>query len=74
MLESASGSLPSYPGHPPAANGGLVSLVPDLNSWPSEGAQIRRAAAIWSKRLVAERRASRPARWLEQAIRLVFEV
>ena len=30
MLESASGSRPSYPGHPPAANEGLVSLVPDL--------------------------------------------
>ena len=50
MLESASGSLPSYPGHPPAAYGGLVSLVPDLNSWPSEGARLRRAAAAWSKR------------------------
>ena len=30
MLESASGSLPSYPGHPPAAKEGLVSLVPDF--------------------------------------------
>ena len=50
MLESASGSLTSYPGHPPAAYGGLVSLVPDLNSWPSEGARLRRAAAAWSKR------------------------
>ena len=50
MLESASGSLTSYPGHPPAAYGGLVSLVPDLNSWPSEGARLRRAAADWSKR------------------------
>ena len=30
MLESASGSHPSYPGHPPAAYGGLVSLVPDF--------------------------------------------
>ena len=30
MLESASGSLPSYPGHPPAANEGLMSLVPDF--------------------------------------------
>ena len=30
MLESASGSRPSYPGHPPAANEGMVSLVPDL--------------------------------------------
>ena len=50
MLERASGSLPKYPGHPPAAYGGLVSLVPDLNSWPSEGARLRRAAAAWSKR------------------------
>ena len=25
MLERASGSLPNYPGHPPAAAGGLVS-------------------------------------------------
>ena len=50
MLESASGSLTSYPGHPPAANEGLVSLVPDLNSWPSEGARLRRAAVAWSKR------------------------
>jgi hypothetical protein len=30
MLESASGSLTSYPGHPPAANEGLMSLVPDF--------------------------------------------
>ena len=30
MLESASGSLPSYPGHLPAANEGLMSLVPDF--------------------------------------------
>ena len=30
MLERASGSLPNYPGHPPAAPGGLLSLVPDL--------------------------------------------
>ena len=30
MLGSASGSLTSYPGHPPAACGGLVSLVPDF--------------------------------------------
>ena len=50
MLGSASGSRPSYPGHPPAAYGGLVSLVPDLNSWPSEGARLRRAAVAWSKR------------------------
>ena len=50
MLESASGSLTSYPGHPPAAYGGLVALVPDLNSWPSEGARLRRAAVACSKR------------------------
>ena len=50
MLGSASGSLTSYPGHPPAACGGLVSLVPDLSSWPSEGARLRRAAVAWSKR------------------------
>ena len=50
MLGSASGSLTSYLGHPPAACGGLVSLVPDLSSWPSEGARLRRAAVAWSKR------------------------
>ena len=30
MLGSASSSLPSYPDHPPAANEGLMSLVPDF--------------------------------------------
>ena len=30
MLGSASGSVANYPGHPPAAPGGLGSLVPDL--------------------------------------------
>ena len=30
MLGSASSSLTSYPVHPPAANEGLMSLVPDL--------------------------------------------
>ena len=30
MLESASGRLPSYPGHPPAAKEGLMSLLPDF--------------------------------------------
>ena len=30
MLGSASGSAANYPGHPPAAPGGLLSLVPDL--------------------------------------------
>ncbi len=30
MLGSASGSHANYPGHPPAAPGGLLSLVPDL--------------------------------------------
>ena len=30
MLGSASGSPANYPGHPPAAPGGLGSLVPDL--------------------------------------------
>ena len=30
MLGSASGSQANYPGHPPAAPGGLLSLVPDL--------------------------------------------
>ena len=29
MLERASGSLPNYPGHPPAAAGGLVSAAAD---------------------------------------------
>ena len=30
MLGSASGSQANYPGHPPAAPGRLLSLVPDL--------------------------------------------
>ena len=30
VLGSASGSQANYPGHPPAAPGGLLSLVPDL--------------------------------------------
>ena len=30
MLGSASGSPANYPGHPPAAPGGLLSLLPDL--------------------------------------------
>ena len=30
MLGSASGSRANYPGHPPAAPGRLLSLVPDL--------------------------------------------
>ena len=30
MLGSASGSPANYPGHPPAAPGRLLSLVPDL--------------------------------------------
>ena len=30
MLGSASGSQAYYPGHPPAAPGGLSSMVPDL--------------------------------------------
>ena len=52
MLGSASGSLPKYPGHPPAAPGGLGSLVPDLVLGPRKALDIgeRRAAAAWSKR------------------------
>ena len=50
MLGSASGSLTSYPGHPPAAYGGLVSLVPDFILGPRTGARLRRAAVAWSKR------------------------
>ena len=30
MIESASGRLPNYPDHPPAASVGLGSLAPDL--------------------------------------------
>ena len=40
MLESASGSLPNHPGHPPAASGGLVSLVPDLVLGPRKPLDI----------------------------------
>ena len=40
MLESASGSLTSYPGHPPAAPGGLGSLVPDLVLGPRKALDI----------------------------------
>ena len=36
MLGSASGSLTNYPDHPPAAPGGLLSLVPDLVLGPRE--------------------------------------
>ena len=36
MLGSASGSVANYPGHPPAAPGGLLSLVPDLVLGPRE--------------------------------------
>ena len=36
MLGSASGSHANYPGHPPAAPGGLLSLVPDLVLGPRE--------------------------------------
>ena len=36
MLGSASGSLANYPGHPPAAPGRLLSLVPDLVLGPRE--------------------------------------
>jgi hypothetical protein len=42
---------PSYPGHPPAANEGLVSLVPDFILGPRRALDsFRRAAAAWSKR------------------------
>ena len=40
MLESASGSLTNYPGHPPAAPGGLGSLVPDLVLGPRKPLDI----------------------------------
>ena len=40
MLGSASGSLPNHPGHPPAAPGGLVSLVPDLVLGPRKPLDI----------------------------------
>ena len=36
MLVSASGSVANYPGHPPAAPGGLLSLAPDLVLGPRE--------------------------------------
>jgi len=50
VLERASGSLPNYPGHPPAAAGGLGSADTRSHSWPSEAAWLRRAAAACSKR------------------------
>ena len=40
MLGSASSSLPSYPGHPPAANEGLMSLVPDFILGPRKALDI----------------------------------
>ena len=40
MLGSASGSLTNYPGHPPAAPGGLGSLVPDLVLGPRKPLDI----------------------------------
>ena len=36
MLGSASGSVTNYPGHPPPAPGGLLSLAPDLVLGPRE--------------------------------------
>ena len=40
MLGSASGSVTNYPGHPPAAPGGLGSLVPDLVLGPRKALDI----------------------------------
>ena len=40
MLGSASSSLANYPGHPPAAPGGLGSLVPDLVLGPRKALDI----------------------------------
>ena len=40
MLGSASGSRANYPGHPPAAPGGLRSLVPDLVLGPRKALDI----------------------------------
>ena len=40
MLGSASGSSANYPGHPPAAPGGLLSLVPDLVLGPRKALDI----------------------------------
>ena len=50
MLERASGSLPSNPGDPPAAAGGLGSAGTRSHSGPSEAARLRRTAAACSKR------------------------
>ena len=50
MLERASGSLPNYPGDPPAAAGGLGSAGTRSHSGPSEAARLRRTAAACSKR------------------------
>ena len=40
MLGSASGSRANYPGHPPAAPGRLLSLVPDLVLGPRKPLDI----------------------------------
>ena len=40
MLWRASGSHANYPGHPPAAPGGLGSLVPDLVLGPRKALDI----------------------------------
>ena len=53
MLESASKSLPSYPGHPPAANEGLMSLVPDFILGP------RKALDFGELQLPGRRRTNR---------------
>ena len=53
MLGSASGSRANYPGHPPAAPGRLLSLVPDLVLGPRkplDSGELGPAAAAWSKR------------------------
>ena len=52
MLGSASGSHANYPGHPPAAPGGLLSLVPDLVLGPRKVLDIGelQQPGPWSKR------------------------
>ena len=50
MLERASGSLPNYPGDPPAAAGGLGSAGTRSHSGPSEAARLRRTTAACPKR------------------------
>ena len=76
MLESDSGSRPSYPGHPPAANEGLMSLVPDFILGPRKAldfGELQLPGRRGTTRLFATR--SRvPMDWAASAIKFGHQV